>query len=183
MRDTFLVFVSLPLLWVYLSKDVRLISPILISHCSDSMPVSQCAFRQFRLCHMLILDMSRAKKACKNCLATGLQNWSILLCSWLCTHPRDECDAELFYPPPKTNMTIKHPPWMSRCISYWKWGDFSDVMLVNSGVFHVYHEALVHSSVFTEFCQIFQARICWKSCDLLGKPRPGFLPCRKWSKT
>ena len=37
-------------------------------------------------------------------------------------------------PPPKTNMTgWKNPPWMSRCISYWKWEIFQPVMLVFRG--------------------------------------------------
>ena len=70
-----------------------------------------------------ILDHDHNYHNCATSSSDGSSSSSNLVESWK------------HYPPfpPKTNMTMENPPWMSRCISDWTWGS-SNVMLVFRGV-------------------------------------------------
>ena len=60
------------------------------------------------------------------------------------------------YPPEfQTWRSLENPPWMSRCISYWKWGMFQPVMLAFWGVNHRYRRYPRDKSTYKEKKQNF----------------------------
>ena len=120
------------------------------------------------------------------CVAKNLLILDPITIAWrkLCFTKRSRWSSRLCLPPAeknlctkktlKTNMTIKHPPWIEwRCISYGKWV-FSNVGLVFRDVPHKNHERWFLSSpkwVTIHFLQPKKRR--------LKKPRDVLSPTRR----